>query len=65
MGESFKQDLNTNSETHGEIAAEFAEVVRMLWSGQAKSIAPYDFKRAIGKHCDMFRYHSCITYAKF
>ena len=55
MGDSFKKDLNQRSETRGEIAVEFAEVIRMLWSDQYKSIAPYDFKRVIGKHSDMFR----------
>ena len=48
MGDSFKKDLNQRSETRGEIAIEFAEVIRMLWSDQYKSIAPYDFKRVIG-----------------
>ena len=55
IGEQFKNDLNRNSETNGEIAVEFAEVIRMLWSGQYKSIATYDFKRTVGKHCEMFR----------
>jgi len=55
MGDSFRNDLNPRSETRGEIAIEFAEVIKMLWSDQYKSIAPYDFKRAIGKHSDMFR----------
>ena len=40
IGESFKNDLNRSSDTNGEIAIEFAEVVRTLWSGQYKSIAP-------------------------
>ena len=48
IGESFRKDLNRASETRGEVAVEFAEVIRMLWSGQYKSIAPHDFKRCIG-----------------
>ena len=40
IGDSFKNDLNRSSDTNGEIAIEFAEVVRTLWSGQYKSIAP-------------------------
>ena len=40
IGESFKNDLNRSSDTNGEIAIEYAEVVRTLWSGQFKSIAP-------------------------
>ena len=55
IGENFKNDLNRNSDTRGEIAIEFAEVIRMLWSGQYKSIAPIDFKRTIGKFNEMFR----------
>ena len=55
IGENFKNDLNQRSETRGEIAVEFAEVIKMLWSGQYKSIAPHDFKRTIGKHSTMFR----------
>ena len=55
IGENFKNDLNQRSETRGEIAVEFAEVIKMLWSGQYKSIAPHDFKQTIGKHSTMFR----------
>ena len=55
IGENFKKDLNRGSDTRGEIAVEFAEVIRMLWSGQYKSIAPWDFKRTIGKYNEMFR----------
>jgi ubiquitin carboxyl-terminal hydrolase 8 len=28
----------------GEIAEEFGFVIKSLWSGQYRSIAPYDFK---------------------
>lgn len=55
IGEQFKNDLNNKSETRGEIAVEFAEVIRNLWSGQYKSIAPHEFKNTIGKYCEMFR----------
>merc|ERR1712001_593827 len=55
IGDSFKNDLNRPSDTNGEIAIEFAEVVRTLWSGQYKSIAPSEFKRTIGKYNEMFR----------
>jgi ubiquitin carboxyl-terminal hydrolase 8 len=55
IGEAFRRDLNRSSDTRGEVAIEFAEVIRVLWSGQFRSIAPLDLKRAIGKHNDMFR----------
>ena len=48
IGEKFREHLNRSSDTRGEIAVEFAEVIRMLWSGQYKSIAPTDFKYCIG-----------------
>ena len=55
IGENFRNDLNRNSEYDGEVAIEFAEVIKMLWSGQYKSFAPYEFKRILGKHNDRFR----------
>ena len=58
IGEKFREHLNRSSDTRGEIAVEFAEVIRMLWSGQYKSIAPTDFKYCIGNLgnpiCDCF-----------
>ena len=50
IGEKFREHLNRSSDTRGEIAVEFAEVIRMLWSGQYKSIAPTDFKYCIGNN---------------
>jgi len=47
--------INEKSQTRGEIAIEFSEVVGALWSGQYKSIAPADFKKAIGKFKESFR----------
>ena len=55
MSKSFERDLNKRSETGGEIAVEFAEVIRNLWNGQYKSIAPYDFKKTIGKSNFFFK----------
>ncbi|XP_034937232.1 ubiquitin carboxyl-terminal hydrolase 8 [Chelonus insularis] len=47
---AYKDDLNTNrnSETDGRVAEEFAHVIKALWRGQYRSIAPRDFKDTIG-----------------
>lgn len=50
MDMAFQQALNENSETRGEVALEYAELVRALWSGQFKSISPVDLKRIVGKY---------------
>ena len=50
MDTAFQRDLNENSETRGEVAVEYAELVKALWSGQFKSIAPVDLKRIVGKY---------------
>ena len=50
MDTAFQRDLNENSETRGEVAVEYAELVRALWSGQFKSISPVDLKRIVGKY---------------
>ncbi len=55
MDAIFERDINTNSETKGEVAEEYSELVRALWSGQYKSIAPVDLKRVVG------RYRSCFA----
>lgn len=54
---SYAGNINEKSQTKGEIAIEFSEVVAALWSGQYKSISPVDFKRAIGKFKESFRSH--------
>jgi ubiquitin C-terminal hydrolase len=53
----YVDQINKNSETGGEIAIEFGEVVKALCSNQYKSISPVDFKRAIGKYKENFRGH--------
>ena len=50
MDTAFQRALNENSETRGEVAVEYAELVRALWSGQFKSISPVDLKRVVGKY---------------
>jgi hypothetical protein len=45
----FEEDLNQHSEARGEVALEFAELLRSLWSHQYKSISPTDLKYTVGK----------------
>ena len=50
MDQIFTRDLNrTGSATKGEVAMEYAEIIRALWSGQYRSIAPSDLKHVIGR----------------
>ena len=50
ISRSYEEDLNQRtSETRGYIAAEFAEVLKAIWSSQYKSITPADFKSSVGK----------------
>ena len=56
MDQTYERDLNRkSSDTKGEVAIEYAQLIRALWSGQYKSIAPSDFKRVIGRHNEDFR----------
>ena len=55
MDNKFRADMNKHSETRGEVATEYAALVRALWSGQYKCIAPNDVKRVIGRHREVFR----------
>jgi ubiquitin C-terminal hydrolase len=51
ISRSYEEDLNQkHSETQGFVAAEFAEVMKALWSSQFKSIVPSDFKKIVGKY---------------
>ena len=49
------RDLNPTSSTKGNIAIEYAEVLRNLRSGQYNSIVPSDFKSIIGRYNSSFR----------
>ncbi|CAG2225089.1 UBP5 [Mytilus edulis] len=40
--------------SHGEVADDFAVIVKNLWTGQYKCITPRDFKVTVGKHQPMF-----------
>lgn len=50
ISRSYEEDLNTKySETRGNVAVEFSEVLKNLWSSQFKSISPSDLKQMVGK----------------
>ncbi|KAF7997099.1 hypothetical protein HCN44_005376 [Aphidius gifuensis] len=55
----YQDDLNTgnDNETQGRIAEEFAQVIRALWRGQYRSIAPRDLKDTIGQFRQQFHSH--------
>lgn len=46
LDSGYEDDLNTGSdnETRGYIAEEYAQVMKALWRGHFKSIAPKDLK---------------------
>ena len=50
----FEPDLNSGSETRGEVAREFSELLRALWGGQYRAVSPVDMKRVAGRHHPMF-----------
>ncbi|RWS31583.1 ubiquitin carboxyl-terminal hydrolase 8-like protein [Leptotrombidium deliense] len=54
--ERYLQDLNKHSKfgSRGEIAEEFAVLVRQMWTCQYKSLSPKDFKSAVGSHLPVF-----------
>ncbi|XP_052096420.1 ubiquitin carboxyl-terminal hydrolase 8-like [Mytilus californianus] len=56
LTESYLYDINRESElgSHGEVADDFAVIVKNLWTGQYKCITPRDFKVTVGKHQPMF-----------
>lgn len=51
----YLEHVNRGNNTRGAIAEELATVVRALWSGQYRFIAPEDFRREVGKHQRAFR----------
>ena len=51
MDQTFTRELNRKTSfTKGDVAIEYAELIRAVWSGQYRSIAPSDFKRIIGRY---------------
>lgn len=51
----FMDREHLSSAACGDIAVEFSEVLRAIWCGQFKSIAPVDFKEAIGRRRGCFQ----------
>ncbi|XP_024887894.1 ubiquitin carboxyl-terminal hydrolase 8-like [Temnothorax curvispinosus] len=49
---SYVDDLNTNNDntTRGQVVEEVAQVIKVLWRGQYKSISPLDLKVAVGQY---------------
>ena len=54
MDDYFVQDIDKKSETQGFVATQFAHVVRELWSGSFRYIAPRYFKNTLGFYNNMF-----------
>ncbi|CAC5425634.1 USP8 [Mytilus coruscus] len=56
LTDNYLYDINRESElgSHGEVADDFAVIVKNLWTGQYKCITPRDFKVTVGKHQPMF-----------
>ncbi|XP_076314918.1 ubiquitin carboxyl-terminal hydrolase 8-like [Tachypleus tridentatus] len=52
----YKRQINVENKqgTRGELAEEFAVIVTAMWTGQYRSVAPKDFKNAVGKHIPGF-----------
>ncbi|KAG8192284.1 hypothetical protein JTE90_002109 [Oedothorax gibbosus] len=48
---NYEEDINRDNKhgTGGEVAEEFAVVIKALWMGQYKSFSPKDFKNTVGK----------------
>ncbi|KAI9261956.1 hypothetical protein EDC94DRAFT_541251 [Helicostylum pulchrum] len=64
LADLYKKDLNRENPLglNGQIAEEYAELVKKLWSGQSSSIAPRDFKYTLGKFNKSFiGYHQHDT----
>ncbi|XP_035208006.1 ubiquitin carboxyl-terminal hydrolase 8-like [Stegodyphus dumicola] len=45
----YMDDINRDSRQSGEVAEEFAVVIRALWMGQYKSFSPKDFKNTVSR----------------
>ncbi|KAI8098310.1 uncharacterized protein B0P05DRAFT_601403 [Gilbertella persicaria] len=56
LADNYKRDLNRDNPLgmKGQVAEAFGELVQKLWSGQASSIAPRDFKYTIGRFNSSF-----------
>ncbi|KAI0209936.1 Ubiquitin carboxyl-terminal hydrolase 8 [Lamellibrachia satsuma] len=56
LSDRYCQDINKDNilGKGGEIAEEYAVLVKALWSGQYRSIAPRDFKAIVSRHHELF-----------
>ena len=53
---TYMKDLNPNSMNRRpeEVAKELAFLINVLWSGNYRSVSPYDFKLVIGRFATQF-----------
>ena len=51
----FEQDLNPNSRSNGEVAVEFARLLRALGSGRYTILTPTKLKSAVGAYSPIFQ----------
>jgi len=54
LKEIFRRDLNEKSKTRGQVAKEYAQVTKRLWSGEYQMISPDAMKKVAGKFDQMF-----------
>ncbi|XP_067118526.1 ubiquitin carboxyl-terminal hydrolase 8-like [Centruroides vittatus] len=54
---TYKNDINRDNKSSGGVTEEFAIVIRSLWAGVYKSIAPKDFKNTVSKYLSV-----CVGY---
>lgn len=66
---NYRRDIRSESKfgSGGELAEELAELIKVMWSGQYKSLSPKDLKESIGRHlpgfvgCDQQDSHEFLT----
>jgi len=56
LSDSYRLDINRENflGTGGNLAEEFAVLVKALWAGQYRSVTPRDFKHTVGRYNPMF-----------
>ena len=59
MRGNYRKDINRNNSlgTRGEIAEGFAQLIRIMRSGQESIITPSQFKETIGVYANQFQGH--------
>lgn len=66
---TYRRDIKTRSKfgSGGELAEELGELIRIMWTGQFKSLSPKDLKETVGRHlpgfvgCDQQDSHEFLT----